>query len=76
MTDNFMFTLFIGLPLIFFAVATFALSIQNRFKVQEVHALVNSRLTEVQADLAIALNRVKKLEAQIVEITRKQDDNG
>ena len=34
----------------------------NAYKANQIHYLVNSRMTEVKADLAVALERVKSLE--------------
>ncbi len=39
---------------------------------EEIHALVNSNLTAVKADLALALSRVAALEALIKEIRSAQ----
>jgi len=42
-------------------------------KTGEVHALVNSNLAAVKADLAVANERIKELSALVVKLTEAQE---
>lgn len=59
----------LGVVLVFvIGVLTYRQSIKNHEQGEAIHVLVNSNLTAVKTDLALALDRVAKLEAMIIDL--------
>lgn len=69
MTDPIAFALIGGIAPTLAALGGLFVAIRNSKKSDEIHVLVNSNLTAVKADLALALERVDKLEKLLVTFT-------
>lgn len=63
----------LGVILVFItSLLTYKQSLKNHDQGEKIHVLVNSNLTAVKTDLALALDRVAKLEAMIVDLRQVQ----
>lgn len=69
MTDSVSLALIGGIAPTLAALGGLFVSLRNSKKSDEIHVLVNSNLTAVKADLALALERVDKLEKLLVTFT-------
>jgi hypothetical protein len=58
------------------ALASAIVSVRNGKKADQIHVLVNSRLTEVLADLAQAKDKIGKLERLVVRQDKELDGGG
>jgi hypothetical protein len=71
-TEPVTIALIVAIPPTLVAVVTLIVGIYNakeiKHKSDEIHILVNSNLTKVKSDLALALERVAKLEKLISDI--------
>lgn len=71
MTESIMIALIISVPPTIAALAAMIVGLRNSKKADAIHILVNSNMTRVQADLKLALARVKKLEELLKNIDTK-----
>jgi hypothetical protein len=80
MTDTVALALVASIPPTIAAVAALVVGIKNGSraiahneqadqKAEQIHVLVNSNMTEVKANLAMALERVKNLESMIMKLS-------
>lgn len=72
----------ISVPAMITGIGTFVVGIRNGHKAddltkkaQEIHILVNSNLAEVKADLALANDRVQKLEIMLASFMNKRKED-
>jgi hypothetical protein len=72
MPEYFWIAFFTALPPTLVALGGFIVSVMNSWKAEKIHVLVNSNMTKVQADLALANQRIEELATALVSATHSK----